>query len=107
MTKKIKEEEDEKNISDRKAVYENNELEKVETYTYQLIWLYWTLILVFALTFFLKNMYMEKKNFIILFGLIIYPFTITWVSYTLSKILKFIYNLFPKNRYLEDPDSEI
>ena len=107
MAEKIKQELDEKNISDRKVVYENNELEKVETYTYQLIWLYWTLILVFSLTFFLKNMYMEKKNFIVLFVLIIYPFTITWISYTLSKIFKFIYNIFPKNRYLEDPDSEI
>ena len=96
----------ENNISDRKAYYQTDELDKFKLYNTQLIWLYWTIVLVFLITFFFKNMFMEKKNFIVIAILLLFPFIIHWIVYIFSNIINFLYNLVPKNMYIDDPEAD-
>ena len=107
MQKKISSATNEKNISDRKVVYQTNELDKLQIYNYQLIWLYWTIVLVFLITFFFKNMFMEKKNLIVVAILLLFPFIVHWIVYIFSNVSNFIYNLLPKNMYIYDPEADI
>ena len=106
MESEILNAQNENNISDRKAYYQTDELNKLKLYNTQLIWLYWTIVLVFLITFFLKNMFMEKKNFIVIVILLLFPFIIHWIVYIFSNVSSFLYNLFPKNMYIDDPEAD-
>lgn len=106
MESEILNAQNENNISDRKAYYQTDELNKLKLYNTQLIWLYWTIVLVFLITFFFKNMFMEKKNFIVIVILLLFPFIIHWIVYIFSNISNFLYNLVPKNMYIDDPDAD-
>ena len=106
MESEILNAQNENNISDRKAYYQTDELDKLKLYNTQFIWLYWTIVLVFLITFFFKNMFMEKKNFIVAVVLLLFPFIIHWIVYIFSNVSSFLYNLVPKNMYIDDPEAD-
>ena len=106
MKKELIDMQNEKNINDRKVVYETNEVDKLKIYNYQLVWLYWTIVLVFLITFFFKNMFMEKKNLIVVAVILLFPFIIHWMVYIFNNTFNFMYNLLPKNMYIDDPEAE-
>ena len=89
MKKELIDMQNEKNINDRKVVYETNEVDKLKIYNYQLVLLYWTIVLVFLITFFFKNMFMEKKNLIVVAVILLFPFIIHWMVYIFNNTLYF------------------
>jgi hypothetical protein len=97
----------EKNISDRKVVYEKNEVDKLSTYNYQLISLYWFITTIFLIIFFLKNMFMQPKNFIVISILLLYPFIMYYIAEIFSNIFMYFYEWFPKNMYIDDIGKKI
>lgn len=103
MQGKILQERNNKDISDRKAVYENNELLKLESYNYQLKFLYWFLLLIFLIIFFMKSMFMNKKNIVLAIILIVFPFCIYGLSYSIVNTINYVYDWFPKNMFIDDP----
>jgi hypothetical protein len=106
MKNTITDAQNENNISNRKVDYQTDELDKLKIYNSQLIWLYWTIVLVFLITFFFKNMFMEKKNFIVAAVLLLFPFIIHWIVFIFSNVSSFLYNLVPKNMYIDDPEAD-
>lgn len=103
MRSKLLQEKNNKNISDRKAVYENNEFLKLESYNYQLKFLYWFLLLIFLIIFFMKSMFMNKKNIVLAIILIVFPFCIYGLSYSIVNTINYVYDWFPKNMFIDDP----
>ena len=97
----------EKNISDRKVVYEKNEVDKLSTYNNQLIGLYWFITTIFLIVFFLKNMFMQPKNFIVISILLLYPFIMYYIAEIFSSIFMYFYEWFPKNMYIDDIGKKI
>ena len=100
LENKIKDNSNTKNINDRKVVYEINEVDKLDNYNNQLLILYWVFVFIFLILFFLKNMFKESKNIVVVFVLLLYPFIIYWIVNILHTISNYISNLLPKNMYL-------
>jgi len=93
------------NINSRRVVYEVNEVDKLDSYNNQLLFFYWLIVLCFLITFFFKNMYKEPRNFIVVFAMLVYPFIVYWFVNVLYTFISFIYNLLPKNMYLNNLDN--
>ena len=100
LENKINDHANTKNITDRKVVYEVNEVDKLDNYNNQLLFLYWFFVFLFLILFFFKNMFKESKNFTVIFVVLLYPFVIYWIVHILHEIISFISNSLPKNMYL-------
>ena len=87
-------------INDRKTYYENQNYNLVNNWNNLFGWIYWLLVIIFALSLFLvKNSLTTKMKGIIILGVILYYFLAKNILFYFLKLLFYLYNLLPKNVY--------
>lgn len=86
--------------NDRKSYYESQEYDYLITWNKRLWFFYYiTAIILIFILFFSKNTLELNYKIAASVGLIIYPFTISYILIPVVYIFKFIYGLIPKNVY--------
>jgi len=86
--------------SDRKTYYETQNYDILKTWYIIWRWIYFLLVVTFAIGIFLtKSSYSLRTKIILLVLLFIYPYVIDYVVLYLLKWLMQIYSLLPKNVY--------
>lgn len=82
--------------NDRKVIYQNNDMNWLDTSRKVLLFIYWAIFLIYFIfsDFFAYERYNEKKSWVLILGYLIFPFLLNWFVKQLFALSAYITHLF-------------